>query len=143
MISVAISRLLTFKLIFAQSVDSDGASLNMNSTENEAAEVETSSEIMADDNKPTNSNDESWTDVNLNEDGSDKLRDMEGNIHHLGKFVFAVCTHLRRKYSDSHFLEKFFQLMNVVKSQHRKYRWFECPTIMQWPAIVPVQMICK
>lgn len=57
----------------------------MNSTENEAPEVETSSEIMADDNKPTNSNDESWTDVNLNEDGSDKLRDMEGNIHHLGK----------------------------------------------------------
>lgn len=65
-----------------QSVDSDGASLNMNSTENEAPE--TSSEIMADDNKPTNSNDESWTDVNLNEEGSDKLRDLEGNIHHLG-----------------------------------------------------------
>lgn len=77
--------LLTFNLVFVQSVDSDGASLNMNSTENEAPEVETSSEIMADDNKPTNSNDESWTDVNLNEDGSDKLRDLEGNIHHLGK----------------------------------------------------------
>lgn len=58
----------------------------MNSTENEVPEVETSSEILADDNKPTNSNDESWTDVNLNEDGHDqKIRDNEGNIHHLGK----------------------------------------------------------
>ncbi|XP_053681698.1 neurobeachin isoform X2 [Sabethes cyaneus] len=52
-----------------KSVDSDAASLNLNSTENDAPEVETSSEIMADDNKPTNSNDESWTDVNLNDDG--------------------------------------------------------------------------
>lgn len=69
----------------------------MNSTENEAHEVETSSEIMADDNKPTNSNDESWTDVNLNEDGSDKLRDMEGNIHHLGESLFRVSSlHLFR-----------------------------------------------
>lgn len=90
MISVAERRLLTFTFIFTQSVDSDGASLNMNSTENEAPEVETSSEIMADDNKPTHSNDESWTDVNLNEDGSDKLRDMEGNIHHLGESLFAI-----------------------------------------------------
>ncbi|XP_055302307.1 neurobeachin isoform X10 [Sitodiplosis mosellana] len=64
-----------------KSVDSDGASLNMNSTENDVHE--TSSEIMNDDNKPTNSNDESWTDVNLNEDGSDRIRDIEGNIHHL------------------------------------------------------------
>uniref|UniRef100_A0A182N1I2 Neurobeachin n=1 Tax=Anopheles dirus TaxID=7168 RepID=A0A182N1I2_9DIPT len=53
----------------AKSVDSDGGSLNLNSTENDPQEVETSSEIMADDNKPTNSNDESWTDVNLNDDG--------------------------------------------------------------------------
>ncbi|XP_065076465.1 neurobeachin isoform X14 [Ochlerotatus camptorhynchus] len=52
-----------------KSVDSDAASLNLNSTENDAPEVETSSEIMADDNKPTNSNDESWTDVNLNDEG--------------------------------------------------------------------------
>ncbi|XP_055616830.1 neurobeachin isoform X23 [Toxorhynchites rutilus septentrionalis] len=51
-----------------KSVDSDAASLNLNSTENDAPEVETSSEIMADDNKPTNSNDESWTDVNLNDE---------------------------------------------------------------------------
>lgn len=57
----------------------------MNSTENDVPEVETSSEILADDNKPNNSNDESWTDVNLNEDGSDKIRDIEGNIHHLSK----------------------------------------------------------
>lgn len=66
-------------------MDSDGGSLNMNSTENDVPEVETSSEILADDNKPNHSNDESWTDVNLNEDGSDKHRDIEGNIHHLGK----------------------------------------------------------
>ncbi|XP_058444148.1 neurobeachin isoform X15 [Malaya genurostris] len=52
-----------------KSVDSDAASLNLNSTENDAPEVETSSEIMADDHKPINSNDESWTDVNLNDDG--------------------------------------------------------------------------
>ncbi|XP_031629560.1 neurobeachin isoform X7 [Contarinia nasturtii] len=71
----------TIKTIEKKSVDSDGASLNMNSTENDVHE--TSSEIMNDDNKPTNSNDESWTDVNLNEDGSDRIRDIEGNIHHL------------------------------------------------------------
>lgn len=69
-----------------QSVDSDAGSLNINSTENEVPDVETSSEILADDNKPTNSNDESWTDVNLNEDGNDKIRDIEGNIHHIGAF---------------------------------------------------------
>ncbi|XP_075154858.1 A kinase anchor protein rugose isoform X7 [Haematobia irritans] len=50
--------------------DSECNSLNMNSTENEVPEVESSSEIMVDDNKPINSNDESWTDVNLNEDAS-------------------------------------------------------------------------
>lgn len=70
-----------------QSVDSDAGSLNINSTENDVPDVETSSEILADDNKPTNSNDESWTDVNLNEDGNDKIRDIEGNIHHLGEFL--------------------------------------------------------
>lgn len=37
---------------------------------------------MADDTKPNNSNDESWTDVNLNEDGNDNIRDIEGNIRH-------------------------------------------------------------
>lgn len=61
-----------------QSVDSDAGSLNMNSTENDQQEAETSSEIMADDNKPSNSNDESWTDVNLNDDGNDKMRDIDG-----------------------------------------------------------------
>lgn len=59
--------------------------MNMNSTENEAAEVESSSEIMADDNKPINSNDESWTDVNLNEETSDKIRDADGNIHRMSE----------------------------------------------------------
>lgn len=68
-------------------MDSDAGSLNINSTENDVPDVETSSEILADDNKPTNSNDESWTDVNLNEDGNDKIRDIEGNIHHLGEFL--------------------------------------------------------
>ncbi|KAG5684962.1 hypothetical protein PVAND_014167 [Polypedilum vanderplanki] len=71
-----------------KSVDSDGGSLNMNSnTENDPHEGETSSEILADDNKPNNSNDESWTDVNLNEDVNEKIRDidergdkMEGDI---------------------------------------------------------------
>uniref|UniRef100_A0A182SCP0 Uncharacterized protein n=1 Tax=Anopheles maculatus TaxID=74869 RepID=A0A182SCP0_9DIPT len=58
----------------AKSVDSDGGSLNLNSTENDPQEVETSSEIMPDDNKPTNSNDESWTDVNLNDDGASELK---------------------------------------------------------------------
>ncbi|EDW72156.2 uncharacterized protein Dwil_GK10290 [Drosophila willistoni] len=53
-----------------KSVDSDVGSLNMNSTENEVPEVESSSEILIDDHKPSNSNDESWTDVNLNEDAA-------------------------------------------------------------------------
>lgn len=73
-------------VINQQSVDSDAGSLNMNSTENEVVEVETSSEIMVDDNKPNNSNDESWTDVNLNDDGNDnKNRDAEGNLNHMSK----------------------------------------------------------
>lgn len=81
-----------FKLSFIlvinqQSVDSDAGSLNMNSTENEVVEVETSSEIMVDDNKPNNSNDESWTDVNLNDDGNDnKNRDADGNLNHMSKY---------------------------------------------------------
>jgi hypothetical protein len=62
----------------SQSVDSDVGSLNMNSTENDPQEGETSSEILADDNKPSNSNDESWTDVNLNDDVNEKIRDIDG-----------------------------------------------------------------
>uniref|UniRef100_A0A182MH65 Neurobeachin n=1 Tax=Anopheles culicifacies TaxID=139723 RepID=A0A182MH65_9DIPT len=57
-----------------KSVDSDGGSLNLNSTENDPQEVETSSEILPDDNKPMNSNDESWTDVNLNDDVVSELK---------------------------------------------------------------------
>lgn len=76
------SRKIVINCIFCtmslQSVDSDAGSLNMNSTENDQQEAETSSEIMADDNKPSNSNDESWTDVNLNDDGNDKMRDIDG-----------------------------------------------------------------
>lgn len=58
--------------------------MNLNSTENEVHE--SSSEIANDENKPSNSNDESWTDVNLNEDGNDRIRDIEGNIHHMSKY---------------------------------------------------------
>lgn len=52
----------------------------MNSTENDPQEGETSSEILADDNKPSNSNDESWTDVNLNDDVNEKIRDIDGEL---------------------------------------------------------------
>lgn len=118
----------------------------MNSTENDAPEVETSSEIMADDNKPTNSNDESWTDVNLNEDGIDKMRDIEGNIHHMGKcLVFFVAFY--QFYCSLFSLIKFFltilQHLNVAKNQHPKYRWCVFPIIIQWLEIVRVLMICK
>lgn len=51
----------------------------MNSTENDPQEGETSSEILVDDNKPNNSNDESWTDVNLNEDVN--VRDIDGELN--------------------------------------------------------------
>ncbi|XP_058444144.1 neurobeachin isoform X11 [Malaya genurostris] len=68
-LSPTIERKQSLMLRQTKSVDSDAASLNLNSTENDAPEVETSSEIMADDHKPINSNDESWTDVNLNDDG--------------------------------------------------------------------------
>lgn len=61
----------------------------MNSTENDVPE--TSSENLADKNNPSNSNDESWTDVNLNEEGSDKMRDADGNIHHIGKRLSIHC----------------------------------------------------
>lgn len=83
-----VPRLIKSLVSLLQSVDSDAGSLNINSTENEVPDVETSSEILADDNKPTNSNDESWTDVNLNEDGNDKIRDIEGNIHHMSMYLF-------------------------------------------------------
>jgi hypothetical protein len=72
-----------------QSVDSDVASLNMNLTETEAPEIETSSEIMVDEKQP-NSNDDSWTDVNLNDDNNDKIRNDIGEGHTIGaggKFV--------------------------------------------------------
>lgn len=67
----------------------DVASVNLNSTETTNNDMETSSEIMLDDNKQAASNDESWTDVNLNEDtdmgehrgNMHAVRDQEGNIH--------------------------------------------------------------
>ncbi|XP_034836250.1 neurobeachin isoform X5 [Maniola hyperantus] len=72
------------------SVDSieDAGSFHLNSTETTNNDPETSSEIALDDNKHPVSNDESWTDVNLNEDGergpatiTGRTRDHEGNIH--------------------------------------------------------------
>ncbi|XP_041968935.1 neurobeachin isoform X2 [Aricia agestis] len=72
-----------------KSVDSieDAGSFHLNSTETNN-DPETSSEIALDDNKQPVSNDESWTDVNLNEDGergpatiTGRTRDHEGNIH--------------------------------------------------------------
>lgn len=60
--------------------------MNMNSTENDQQEGETSSEILADDNKPSNSNDESWTDVNLNDDVNEKIRDIDGKVYVLKRF---------------------------------------------------------
>lgn len=80
--SILISTFCFFPLFSAisQSVDSDVGSLNMNSTENDPQEGETSSEILADDNKPSNSNDESWTDVNLNDDVNEKIRDIDGEL---------------------------------------------------------------
>ncbi|XP_061716788.1 neurobeachin isoform X13 [Cydia pomonella] len=72
------------------SVDSieDAGSFHLNSTETTNNDPESSSEIALDDNKHPVSNDESWTDVNLNEDGergpatiTGRTRDHEGNIH--------------------------------------------------------------
>ncbi|CAH4033667.1 unnamed protein product [Pieris brassicae] len=53
-----------------KSVDSieDAGSFHLNSTETTNNDPETSSEIALDDNKHPVSNDESWTDVNLNDD---------------------------------------------------------------------------
>ncbi|XP_028036910.1 neurobeachin isoform X10 [Bombyx mandarina] len=73
-----------------KSVDSieDAGSFHLNSNETTNNDPETSSEIALDDNKHAASNDESWTDVNLNEEGergpatiTGRTRDHEGNIH--------------------------------------------------------------
>ncbi|XP_013144824.1 PREDICTED: neurobeachin isoform X2 [Papilio polytes] len=70
-----------------KSVDSieDAGSFHLNSTETTNNDPETSSEIAMDDNKHAVSNDESWTDVNLNEEergpATITRRDHEGNIH--------------------------------------------------------------
>lgn len=63
----------------------------MNSTENDPQEGETSSEILADDNKPNNSNDESWTDVNLNDDVNEKMREIDGEIFFLFNLFSLLC----------------------------------------------------
>ncbi|XP_069686520.1 neurobeachin isoform X3 [Periplaneta americana] len=58
-------------------------SINLNSTTENNVDIDTGNEILLDDNKPA-SNDESWTDVNLNEDG-DPITSKEDhrNIHNM------------------------------------------------------------
>nr|XP_032522853.1 neurobeachin isoform X3 [Danaus plexippus plexippus] len=72
------------------SVDSieDAGSFHLNSTETTNNDPETSSDVALDDNKHPVSNDESWTDVNLNEEGergpatiTGRGREHEGNVH--------------------------------------------------------------
>ncbi|KAL4710144.1 hypothetical protein ACJJTC_006441, partial [Scirpophaga incertulas] len=79
---------LRVKLPKPKSVDSieDAGSFHLNSTETTNNDAETSSEIALDDNKLPVSNDDSWTDVNLNEEGerapaAPRARDLEGNVH--------------------------------------------------------------
>ncbi|GLH11169.1 Lipopolysaccharide-responsive and beige-like anchor protein [Gryllus bimaculatus] len=57
-------------------------SLNMNATEN-SVDLEPPNEILLDDNKPL-SNDESWTDVNLNEEGDPMTtKEEHRNLHNM------------------------------------------------------------
>ncbi|XP_050551922.1 neurobeachin isoform X7 [Spodoptera frugiperda] len=93
------------------SVDSieDAGSFHLNSNETTNNDPETSSEIALDDNKHPVSNDESWTDVNLNEDGergpatiTGRTRDHEGNIHEdIDKQI-----HMRNSESHHHLTQR-------------------------------------
>lgn len=86
-------QLIDYHLFHYQSVDSieDGTSLNLISTETNV-DAETGSDNMPDDNKQV-SNDDSWTDVNLNEEGESPLtinnaKEQQRNVHnmqHLGR----------------------------------------------------------
>ncbi|XP_052752766.1 neurobeachin [Galleria mellonella] len=103
------------------SVDSieDAGSFHLNSTETTNNDPETSSEIALDDNKHPVSNDESWTDVNLNEDGergpatiTGRTRDHEGNIHEdIDKQI-----HMRNSESHHH-LQQRHQNRNLQAAQ--------------------------
>ncbi|XP_047027783.1 neurobeachin isoform X4 [Helicoverpa zea] len=94
-----------------KSVDSieDAGSFHLNSNETTNNDPETSSEIALDDNKHPVSNDESWTDVNLNEDGergpatiTGRTRDHEGNIHEdIDKQI-----HMRNSESHHHLTQR-------------------------------------
>ncbi|PSN35707.1 hypothetical protein C0J52_10177 [Blattella germanica] len=58
-------------------------SINLNSTPENNVDLETGNEILLDDNKHA-SNDESWTDVNLNEDGDPiTTKEEHRNIHNM------------------------------------------------------------
>ncbi|KAL0879170.1 hypothetical protein ABMA27_002963, partial [Loxostege sticticalis] len=105
----------------AKSVDSieDAGSFHLNSTETTNNDPETSSEIAMDDNKHPVSNDESWTDVNLNEDGergpatiTGRTRDHEGNIHEdIDKQI-----HMRNSESHHH-MQQRHQNRNLQAAQ--------------------------
>ncbi|XP_026740529.1 neurobeachin isoform X2 [Trichoplusia ni] len=104
-----------------KSVDSieDAGSFHLNSNETTNNDPETSSEIALDDNKHPVSNDESWTDVNLNEDGergpatiTGRTRDHEGNIHEdIDKQI-----HMRNSESHHH-IQQRHQNRNLQAAQ--------------------------
>ncbi|XP_063831784.1 neurobeachin-like [Ostrinia nubilalis] len=112
---------LRLKQTKAKSVDSieDAGSFHLNSTETTNNDPETSSEIAMDDNKHPVSNDESWTDVNLNEEGergpatiTGRTRDHEGNIHEdIDKQI-----HMRNSESHHH-LQQRHQNRNLQAAQ--------------------------
>ncbi|XP_049878270.1 neurobeachin, partial [Pectinophora gossypiella] len=106
-----------------KSVDSieDAGSFHLNSTETTNNDPETSSEIAMDDNKHPVSNDESWTDVNLNEEGergpatiTGRTRDHEGNIHEdIEKQI-----HLRNTESHHHIQQRQRSLQAAQRHLH-------------------------
>ncbi|CAK1589359.1 unnamed protein product [Parnassius mnemosyne] len=102
------------------SVDSieDAGSFHLNSTETTNNDPETSSEIAMDDNKHPVSNDESWTDVNLNEDGergpatiTGRTRDHEGNLHE------DIDKQIHMRNSDNHHMQQRHQNRNLQVAQ--------------------------
>ncbi|XP_026328148.1 neurobeachin isoform X4 [Hyposmocoma kahamanoa] len=105
-----------------KSVDSieDAGSFHLNSTETTNNDPETSSEIALDDNKHPVSNDESWTDVNLNEEGErgpatiTGRRDHEGNIHEdIDKQI-----HMRGSESHHHIQQRQRSLQAAQRHLH-------------------------
>lgn len=107
----------------------------MNSTENDPHEGETSSEILADDNKPSNSNDESWTDVNLNDD--DKIRDIDGkNIYFTSIAAVILIKRLHVLFSQIVAIKscQTLQLFGFLKTSHHQFNvdLKSCRSKLQW-----------